>query len=257
MSSPVILGSEATGWRTLFDYAAEATSGTRVRITMGPAKTLDTQRTALLAAYAVQTLDVSVSPGSAVATIRIAYGAAGTLPLNERRWPVYAIQPSMVMVDLKAHPDLATIAADMPIVDRMIAEGRIAEISTAYAANDLALKYARLVLAGVSSYEAPAHVLTVTRYYKSTPSIASDYAAINKVFAWGSIQTDGKSIPSAVDEPKYVDAGGTARGYEWRLISVAPVVQRGEENTVQWQFQALERWSKWLYSGGTWEPASL
>lgn len=256
MSSPVILGTEATGWRTLFDYAT-GTEGDRVRVAMGPAKTVDTQRAALLAAYAVQSLDVSVSPGSAVATIRITYGASGTLPANERRWPVYSLYPSMVSVDLKAHPALATISAVMPVIDRMIAEGRIADISTAYAANALALKYARLVLAGVTSYEAPSHILAVTRYYTSAPSIATDYASINKVFAWGSISTDGKSVPATVPEPKYVDAAGTAKSYEWRLISVAPVVQRGEVNTVQWQFQGFERWAKWLYSGGTWEPASL
>ena len=254
--APVILGSEATGWRTVFDYAT-GTDGDRVRVTMGPAKTSDTQRAALLAAYAVKSLDVSVSPGSAVATIRITYGASGTLPANERRWPVYSLYPSMVSVDLKAHPQLATISAIMPLIDRIIATGDIASIATTYAGNVLALRYARMVLAGVTSYEAPSHILAVTRYYISAPSIATDYASINKVFAWGDISTDGKSIPAGVDEPKWVDAAGTARSYEWRLISVAPVVQRGEVNTVQWQFQGLERWAKWLYSGGTWEPASL
>lgn len=255
MSSPVILGTEATGWRTVFDYAT-GTGGDRVRITMGPARTADTQRAALLAAYAVQTLDVSVSPGSAVATIRITYGASGTLPANERRWPVYSLYPSMVSVDLKAHPWLDDIAGDMPEIDKLIAAGDRDGISAAYAGNAHALAYARLVLAGVTSYEIPSHILAVTRYYTSTPSIASDYASINKVFSWAGIKTDGKSI-SGLPEPKWVDTHGAARGYEWRLVSVAPVVQRGEPNTVQWQFQGLERWCKWLYSGGTWEPASL
>lgn len=256
MSSPVILGTEATGWRTVFDYAT-GTGGDRVRITMGPAKTADAQRAALLAAYAVQTLDVSVTPGSAVATIRITYGASGTLPANERRWPVYSLYPSMVSIDLKAHPELTTIAAIMPAIDRIIATGDIASIATTYTGNVLALRYARLVLAGVTTYEAPAFTLSVTRYYATTPSLATDYASINKVFAWGSIRTDGKSIPASVDEPKYVNAAGTAVAYEWRLVSVAPVIQHGQANTVQWQFLGLERWAKWLYKGGTWEPNSL
>lgn len=256
MSSPVILGTEATGWRTVFDYAT-GTEGDRVRVTMGPAKTADSQRAALLAAYAVKSLDVSVSAGSAVATIRITYGASGTLPANERRWPVYSLYPSMVSIDLKAHPELTTIAAIMPAIDRIIATGDIASIATTYVSNDLALKYARLVLAGVTTYEAPAFTLSVTRYYASTPSIATDYASINKVFTWATIQTDGKSISGALPEPKWVNAAGTAQGYEWRLVSVAPVIQRGQVNTVQWQFLGLERWAKWLYKGGTWEPASL
>ena len=110
----------------------------------------------------------------------------------------------------------------------------------------------------MTSYEIPSHILAVTRYYTGTPSIASDYAAINKVFAWTDIKTDGKSISGGgISEPKWVDLDGTAHGYEWRLVSVAPVLQRGETNTVQWQFQGLERWCKWLYSGGTWEPDSL
>jgi len=256
MAAPVQHG--VSGWNTLFDYAIGADSGAgRVRVTMGPAKTIDTQRTALLAAYAVQTLDVSASAGSAVATIRITYGVAGTLPLGERRWPVYSVFPNMCMIDLKAHPELATIGAEMPKIDRLIAEGRIDDISTIYAADALSLKYARLVLAGTTSYEAPAFSLAVTRYYTSAPSLSTDYATINQVFAWGSISTDGKAIPATIDEPKYINPTGSATGYEWRLVSIAPVVQRGEVNTVQWQFLGLERWSKWLYSGGTWEPASL
>lgn len=253
MSSPVILGS--SDWQTLFDYSS-GLAGERVRVTMGPAKDIDNQIVDLKAAYAVHTIDVSVSPGSAVATVRITYGAAGTLPANERRWPVYSLYPSMVSVDLKAHPSLDDIAGDMPEIDKLIAAGDIDGVSTAYAGNAHALAYARLVLAGVTSYEIPSHILAVTRYYISTPSIASDYASINKVFSWADIKTDDKSI-SGLPEPKWVDADGAAQGYEWRLVSVAPVVQRGETNTVQWQFQGLERWCKWLYSGGTWEPASL
>lgn len=253
MSSPVILG--ASGWQTLFDYGVSG--GQRVRVTMGPATTIDTQVAALKAAYAVESFDVSVSPGSAAATVRITYGASGTLPAGERRWPVYSLYPAMVSVDLKAHPELDTIAADMPKIDDLVAKGEIDAIKTTYAANALALKYARLVLAGVTTYEAPSHILAVTRHYSSAPSIASDYAAINTVFAWDDIKTDGKSIPSSISEPKYVDAAGTAHGYEWRLVFVAPVIQRGAENTVQWQFQAQERCAKWLYKGGTWEPESL
>jgi hypothetical protein len=225
---------------------------------MGPYKTVDTQRDSLLEDLAVKTLDVSVSPGSAVATIRVTYDVAeDDLPENERRWPIYSCYPNMACVDLKANPELSSIAAIMPIIDRLVASGNIDSIKTDYASNELALKYARCVLAGVTSYEIPAFTLAVTRFYSDTPSISTDYASINKVFTWDDIETDGKSIPGTVDEPKYINVAGTAQGYEWRLISVAPVVQRGQVNTVQWQFLGVERWCKWLYNGGTWEPASL
>jgi len=99
--------------------------------------------------------------------------------------------------------------------------------------------------------------LTVTRYYASAPFLASDYAALNQVFAWGSISTDGKGIPYYVDEPKYLRPTGAAAGFEWRLVSVAPSLQDGEESVVSWIFVGRERYAKELYKGGSWEPAAL
>lgn len=263
MSAPVIHGSPSTGsvagWHTVFDYAEGTSDDRRVRVCMGPASSLDAQRATLIGELSIITLEPATSPGSAVATIRVTYNdkTGISIPVGETRYPVYSVYPTMACIDLKAHPQLSDLGGIMPAIDVLIASGEIDSISTEYAGNDLALKYARLMIAGVTSYEAPAFNLSVTRFYKSEPSLASDYASINKVFTWGTIKTDGKSIPSSVDEPQYVDAAGAAKAASWRLISVAPVVQRNETNTVQWQFLGLERWAKWLYHGGTWEPAAL
>jgi hypothetical protein len=120
-----------------------------------------------------------------------------------------------------------------------------------------ALYFAALWVAGVTSYEAPAFQLSVTRFYTNPPTISTDYATINKVFAWSAIRTDGKTIPSYVDEPRYVTDAGVATPFEWRLISVAPVVTRGQENVVTWIFIGRDKWAKKLYTGGTWEPEAL
>jgi len=258
-NEPTILGSDPTGWRTVFDYLAGTSSGIRIRVRMGPALGLDVEIAALKAALDVETLDPSVSPGSAVATIRVTYRviSGGGFSLGERRSPVFQITPMMETVDIRAHPKSQPIAADIPAIERYIASGDIPGLKTAYAGNAAALYFAALWVAGVTSYEAVAMQLTVTRYYQSAPSLAADYARINEVFAWGDIETDGKSIPSSIDEPRYLRATGASLGFEWRLISVAPVIQRGEENVVTWIFTGRERWAKELYKGGSWDPQEL
>ncbi len=258
-SAPVIRGAPAaSNWTTVCDYPASR-RGSRVLVTMGPVAEIGTRLATLKTTYAVESHDISVTPGSAVATIRVTYNPApGVLPLNERRWPVYSLQPSMVQVALKAHPQLASVAVHFPAVDRLIAADDTQTIADDYADNPMVLRYARLVLAGVTTYEIPSHILSVTRYYASAPDLFDDFARINTVCAWGAIKTDGKPIPTSVPEPKFAAPhDGTPTGYEWRLLSVTPTLQRYEENVVQWQFQAYERFAKWFYRGGTWEPATL
>jgi hypothetical protein len=257
---PTIIGatSAITAWATVFDYPAGDSSGLRIRVRQGPATSLSTEIAALKAALDIETLDPSVSLGSALATIRTSYRTAGgVLPLNERRSPVYATTPMMEVVDIRAHPKSQPIAAEIPTIERYIASGDIAGLKAAYAGNASALYFAALWVAGVTSYEAPAFQLSVTRFYTNPPTIAADYATINKVFAWSAIRTDNKTIPSYVDEPKYVTAAGVATPFEWRLISVAPVVTRGQENVVTWIFIGRDKWAKELYNGGTWEPQAL
>jgi len=258
-NEPTILGSEPTGWRTLFDYASGTSATLRIRVRQGPAKTLDAETAALKGALDVDAIDQSVSPGSAVATVRCTYGTAPAagFELGERRAPAFALNQMMDVVDIRAHPKSQGIASAIPAIERYISQGDVAGLLAAYAGNVSALYFAALWVAGVSSYEAAAMQLTVTRYYASAPSLASDYAAINQVFSWAAIRTDGKAIPSYVDEPKYIRATGAAAGFEWRLLSVAPVIQRGEENVVVWTFVGRERYAKELYKGGSWDPQPL
>ena len=258
---PTILGSggSPTGWRMLFDYADGLNTARRVRLLMGPAKSLDAASTAVQAAYACESVEPSVSAGSAVATLRVVYNttAVASLASGERRTPVYAITPQPIGVDLRAHVELSGIQRSMPKIEKYIEAGDIDGLKAEFGGNDLAMKFARLWVAGVNQFERAGFNLSVTRYYSTAPTLATDYAKINQVFAWASISTDGKAIPSSVDEPKYLLPSGAAQGFEWRLVSVAPTIQKGEENVVTWQFFGLESWAKWLYRGGTWEPGAL
>ncbi len=261
MAAPTVLGATyagyESGWQVLFDH--KAGFGTkRVRIMQGPAKSLDAQIAVIQALYDCITLEPSVSPGSAVATLRITYGSSGTtVPVGELRQPVYALTPMRISVDLKARPILGATASLLPQIDAAIARGDIAKVEELVDGNELATRYARLAIAGVTSYEMTGFVLSVTRYYADAPSISSDYAEIGQVFAWSSISTDGKSIPASVEEPKYLLPSGSATGYEWRLVGVAPVVAKDTENVVSWTYEGLQQWAKWLYKGGSWEPAAL
>ncbi len=258
---PTILGTggSPTGWRTLFDYADGLTPARRVRMMMGPASSIDAAMTAVRAALACETLDPSVSPGSAVASLRIVYNTAlvSGLPAGERRYPIYELTPQMIGVKLQAHYQLTSIQKVMPKIEKYIAAGDIAGLKAEFAGNDLAIKYARLQIAGVETFEMAGFDLSVTRYYTNAPSLAADYAKINQVFAWSAITTDGQALPASLDEPKRLALTGAALGFEWRLVSVAPVIQRGEDNVVRWNFLGLESWAKWLYRGGTWEPDAL
>jgi hypothetical protein len=255
---PVIIG--ASGWRKLFDYPAGIEAGRRVRLLMGPASTISAAMSAVAAELACESIEPSVSVGSAVASLRVTYStdAIATLSLGERRPPVFSIQPMLMGVDLRAHPALKSIQSVMPDIEKRINEGDVAGISSTYAANALALKFARLMIAGVNQYEAVGFNLAVTRYYTSPPTIADDYVTIGKVALWGDIRTDGKPIPGYVQEPKaHPISGSTPVPMEWRLVSVAPVIVRREVNVVQWQFAGLEAWAAWLYPGGSWEPGTL
>jgi hypothetical protein len=256
-NEPTIIGTP--GWRTLFDYSAGAGDSVRIRVRMGPASSIDTDIASLRATLDVDSIDPSVSPGSAVATIRCTYRSlpAGGLQLGERCSPVYAITPLMETVDLRAHPKVQSIAADIPVIERYIAAGDISGLTTEYSGNTNALAFAAFWVAGITQFEAVAFQLSVTRYYLSAPSISADYSAINSVFTWSQIRTDGKPIPSYVDEPKYLRDTGDPIGFSWRLVSVAPFIQRRSENVVTWTYIGREAWAKALYKGGTWEPAAL
>ncbi len=256
MAAPTVIG---TGWTTVFDYPFGPAGTRRRRMRMGPYKTIDAEVASLRSSLDVEELDVSVTPGSAIATVTVTYagGDAQNLPAGERRWPQIAIRPGMAQIDLKAHPQIETLGTDRKKIEDLINQGNIEEIKSAYSGNALALRYARILVAGVTSYEAPTVDLYITRYYHTAPSLSSDYAAINKVYSWGNLKTDGKSVSASISEPKWVDHNGTAKSYEWRLLSVSPQYQRGTDDVVQWIFQGLQRWAKWLYSGGSWEPPAL
>lgn len=256
-NEPKIIGT--TGWRTLFDYSAGAGDSVRIRVRMGPASSIDGEIAALRAALDVESLDPSVSVGSAVGSIRCTYRSFpdGGFALSERRSPVYAITPLRESLDLRSHVKAQSIAEEIPTIERYIAAGDLSGLKAKYAGNANALAFAAFWVAGVSVYEACAFQLSVTRYYTSAPTISADYAAINTVFAWAAIRTDGKAIPSYVEEPKYLRDTGDAIGFEWRLESVAPVIVKRAENVVSWTFLGRERWAKALYKGGTWEPTAL
>jgi hypothetical protein len=256
-NEPTIIGT--TGWRTLFDYSAGAGNSVRIRVSAGPASGIDGQITALRYALDVETLDTSVSPGSAVATIRCTYRTLpdGGLPLSERRSPTFAVTPLMKTMDIRGHKLFSTIPKEKSKIERYISAGDIDALKTAYAGNTTALLFAAFWADGTSAYEEAAFQLTITRYYTSAPTISADYAAINKVYAWADIKTDGKGMPSYVEEPKYKPETGDAVGFEWRLVSVAPVIERHTENIVTWVYIGCYKWASSLYSGGTGAPPAL
>jgi hypothetical protein len=252
--------SNPTGWTTQFDHPAGTATTLRTRVLTGPARYLAQAIASLETSLDIESLDPSVASGSAIASIRCTYRTIneGTIPEGERRMPLYTISPIAAAIDLRAHPALAGIQGEMPKIERFVSSGDIAGLAAAYAANALALQFARLWIAGVTSYERCGFILSVTRYYARLPNLAADYIAINKVFAWANIRTNGRAVPNTVTEPKWVDAAGASRGFEWRCTGISPVVQRGAaENTVQWQFHGLEAWAAWLYSGGTWVPGNI
>ena len=256
-NEPTIIGN--AGWRTVFDYSAGSGDSSRIRVRQGPYITIDGEIAALRATLNVQSLDPSVSIGSAVASIRCTYRQIpdGGLPLSERRSPVYAITPIQKTMDLRGHPYVNPLGKDIPKIEKFIAAGEIEAMQLAYAGNARAIGFAQYWVAGVTSYEEASFQLVITRYYTSTPTISADYTAINTVFAWSAIRTDGKTIPSYVEEPKYVSETGAVSGFEWRLVSVAPVIERNAENVVTWTYIGCYAWAKSLYKGGTWEPSSL
>lgn len=258
MSSYTIIG---TPWRQLFDYPT-GHDDERVRLYQGPANDLDAQVAAIKATLNWSSIDPSVSPGSAIASIRVTYDSPGDpLEPDERRHPLFELQTAMHLVDLKALYVLDPIAAEMPKIDDLLAQGHIDKIIAGYTGNELALRYARLRLAGVDTWPSPGQTLTVTRFYRSPPTLTSDYAKINTVTTWDNLKTHNKSISSRLTEPKWVypdgTPTGTPTGYYWRLLDISPTLQRGQPNVVRWTFEGLPRYAKWLYPGGTWEPASL
>lgn len=253
----VIYGSSGTGWNQVFDYCAGIDTTRRVRVMMGPAQSIDTAMAALTTAVNVLTLDPSVSPGSAVATIRCTYSTV-TLDAGgaavETRNPLVQITPLMETVDLRAHAKASDIAKHIPSIERFIAAGDIPGLKTYVNAlgGTLATSakyFAALWVAGVTHFEAAAVSLSITKYYNKIPATVANYTDINKVVAFPG--------PSGVSEPKYVDRAGTTKSFEWRLVSVSPTIQRGGENLITWTYIGREAWVKELYSGGTWEPEPL
>jgi len=258
-NEPTILGSVASGWRTVFDYSTGAGDSIRIRVRMGPYVGLDAEIASLRNTLDIQTLDPSVSVGSAVATIRCTYKSIpdGGFELGERRSPTFAITPMQKVMDLRGHPYVQPIAANVPKIERYISQGDITGLKTEYSGDTASLAFAAYWVAGVTSYEEASFQLTITRYYTSAPTISADYAAINSVFAWSAIRTDGKAIPSYVDEPKYKTETGATASFEWRLVSVAPVIERRVDNVVTWIYLGCYSWAKSLYKGGTWVPTAL
>lgn len=253
----VIYGSEATGWRQVFDYSAGVDTTGRVRVMMGPAKTIDTAMAALQAAVTVIALDPSASPGSAVATIRCTYSTvasdAGGAAVETRN-PLVQITPLMETVDLRAHAKTKSIGRYIPTIEQFIAAGDMAGLKTYVNAlggtlTTSAKYFAALWVAGVTHFEAAAISITITKYYNKVPATVANYTDLNKVVAFPG--------PDGVDEPKYVDLAGTVKSFEWRLVSVSPTIQRGGESIVTWTYIGREHWAKELYSGGTWEPEAL
>jgi hypothetical protein len=172
---------------------------------------------------------------------------------------VRAIQriKSARVVDLRAFPKYNAIAAEIPTIERYIMAGDVAGLKTAYAGNAIALEFAAFWVSGTVAFDAPSFQLSVTRYYLSPPTISADYASINRVFFWSDIKTDGKPIPSYVEQPMCIRATGDPFIFSWRLVSVEPVIQRRAENVVSWTFIGREGWAAALYRGGTWYPTPL
>lgn len=267
-NEPTIRGTSSTGypagWNQLFDYQSGATVGSRIRLIMGPVSTIDAAILYLKTALNVADIEPSVSAGSAVASIRCTYSTSTAITLveGETRPPLFQITPLMETVDIRAHPKAQLAARYMPAIDRYLAAGDLDGLHTYITGiggdtATVAAYIARFLVAGVTHFEAAAISLTVTRYYDDPPTISSDYAAINKASTWAAISTDSKSIPSYVQEPKWIDYLGTAKSFEWRLISVSPTIQRGSDNIVTWTYIGRQYWAKELYSGGTWEPEAL
>ena len=265
-NEPTIRGTANTyapGWSQLFDHRQGVGKSPRVRVLMGPASSLDAVIVAARSDLSPLSVEPSVSPGSAVATLRLVYpvGSAFAPPPGDSRQPLYRLVPLMETVDLRAHPKAKSIVPHILNIEKHIAAGDLAALKTYIDGLDgdtktSAAYFAALWVAGVQSFEAAAIQLDVTRWYEDPPSIA-DYADINRVYAWSAISTDGHAIPSYVREPKWRDQAGAENPFEWRLVSVSPAVQRDAENVVSWTFTGRQWWAKELYKGGTWEPQAL
>lgn len=253
MSSYTIIG---TPWQQLFDYPT-GNDNERVRLYQGPANDLDAQVATIKATLNWSAIDPSVSPGSAIASIRVTYDSPGDpLAPDERRHPLFELQTAMQVVDIKAHHFFKPVGSDMVKIDELILTAPD-KIATIYAGNDLAIKYARIRFAGVDTWQYPGQILTVTRFYRSPPDLSADYTKINEVVTWANVKTHGKAISNRITEPKWVHPDGTSHSYEWRLLDISPSYQRSQPNVVRWTFEGLEYFAKWLHKGGTWEPASL
>ncbi len=261
-NEPKIIGDSplaTAGWRIVHDYRMGTGTLQRVRHYAGPALSVDDMVAAIMAGLHVVSIEPSVTIGSAVATLRVVYVtiAMETSYADERRPPQYQINPRMVTEDIRGHVAYESGSVPRMEIEKLISSGDIEALKTLVAGNEAADRLARLLVAGYKATEHCAFDLVCTRYYKSAPNISADFTLINKVYTWADIRTHGKAIPASVPEPKYVDHGGAARGFEWRLVGVAPVIQRNVENVVTWTFSGAEAWPKWLYSGGTWEPPAL
>ncbi|MCK9468137.1 MAG: hypothetical protein M0Q49_01860 [Porticoccaceae bacterium] len=265
MATPTIIGSTGSGpeagWQRLFDYQAGIADGSRVALYQGPVQSLDTVIATLAGTFAdIAAIEPSVSPGSAVATLRITYNAATEIASKEIRTPTVTITPLRVSVDLKGHQSSALQghAALLPEIDAAVRSGDIDKVKSLVESKPAAAMYAQLVVAGVQSYEAFGQSLSITRYYNKAPTLTSaDYANMGSVYLWSAIEAGGKSLPKSVAEPKYKIYGDIVKSYEWRLVGISPSIELRGASTVTWQWEGLQQWAAWLYPGGSWTPEAL
>lgn len=259
---PKIIGDSplsVPGWRIVHDYRQNVSAVHRVRTYVGPVLSVDAMTAAIIAELQVVSIEPSLNVGSAMATLRVVYVTTSveiSYP-DERRNPQYQIIPRMESHDMRAHVAFESGTVPRLEIEKLISSGEIEGLKNLVAGNEAADRLARLLVAGERAYERVAFDLVCTRYYKTAPNVSADLLAINTVYAWADIKTHGKAIPNSVPQPKYVDHAGETHAFEWRLVGVAPVIQKGVEDTISWTFSGKERWPKWLYTGGTWEPPAL
>ena len=257
---PKLIGSPPTsresGWWVVFDVPNDA-QGRWCATWTGPTLKLPQAYFEAMDEYqAIESITPSYSTNSAVASLRIVYRAGGILgpENNEVAPPIYSTPSANITVALEAHPYFQSIANKIPEIKKLVASGDIAKIIANYpsASSKERILAARLV-AGVQSYEISGCRLSVTRFFATqyAPNLSADFAKNNKVFAWDAIKTGGKSLPSTLTEPKFVNEAGVEKPYEWRQMSVSPTYQRNLQSVVTWEFWGIEKWDKGLYSGGT------
>lgn len=267
MPAPTIQGNPtpalpgATGWilsrqHTAYNAGAETTTKTF----RGPYSTLATAYAGCKALTpAPLTITPSTAEGSAIASLTCTFVSTtqswqGGIE-HEVRPPVYEIIPVRLDIRLGAFPGWADQYSQKEMVDQAIQKGTAADLDAGDVGAN-ANAYRLLRLEGVEAFERTIFSLRVTRFFDDQahyPSLAADYAGINKVFSWASIKTLGTLvIPSAITEPKWrhtAAADGTAwatSALVWRLAEVGPQYQ-GKYAVVVWVWDGAQEWESLLY----------